>query len=102
MPAFLLRLFVFLALFLNVSFIVDLSHASEPAPKIVRIGYAIPVNYKGNPATIHKSGYTYEYLLMIASFNNWRYVYVYRPWSDLLEDLAAGRIDILDLSLIHI
>lgn len=96
MPAFLLRLFVFLALFLNVSFIVDLSHASEPAPKIVRIGYAIPVNYKGNPATIHKSGYTYEYLLMIAFFNNWRYVYVYRPWSDLLEDLAAGRIDILD------
>lgn len=96
MPAFLLRLFVLLSLFLNVSFIVDLSYAAEPAPKIVRIGYAIPKNYKGNPATIHKSGYTYEYMRMLASFNNWRYVYVYRTWSELLGDLAAGRIDILD------
>ena len=96
MPAFPLRLFVLLALVLNVSFIVDLSHAAEPAPKIVRIGYAIPKNYKGNPARIHKSGYTYEYMRMLASFNNWRYVYVYRTWSELLGDLAAGRIDIMD------
>lgn len=96
MPKFLFNILALISLVVNVFFVADFSYASEPAQKIVRIGYAIPVNYKGNPDTIHKSGYTYEYLLMIASFNNWRYVYVYRPWSDLLEDLAVGRIDILD------
>lgn len=96
MPKFLFNILALISLVVNIFFVADFSYASEPAQKIVRIGYAIPVNYKGNPDTIHKSGYTYEYLLMIASFNNWRYVYVYRPWSDLLEDLAVGRIDILD------
>lgn len=96
MPKFLFNILVLISLVVNVFFVADFSYASEPAQKIVRIGYAIPVNYKGNLDMIHKSGYTYEYLLMIASFNNWRYVYVYRPWSDLLEDLAVGRIDILD------
>lgn len=96
MPKFLFNILVLISLVVNVFFVADFSYASEPAQKIVRIGYAIPVNYKGNLDMIHKSDYTYEYLLMIASFNNWRYVYVYRPWSDLLEDLAVGRIDILD------
>lgn len=96
MPKFLFNILVLISLVVNVFFVADFSYASEPAQKIVRIGYAIPVNYKGNLDMIHKSGYTYEYLLMIASFNNWRYVYVYRPWSDLLEDLAVGRIDTLD------
>ena len=96
MPKFLFNILVLISLVVNVFFVADFSYASEPAQKIVRIGYAIPVNYKGNLDMIHKSGYTYEYLLMIASFNNWRYVYVYRPWSDLLEDLAVGRVDILD------
>lgn len=79
MPKFLFNILVLISLVVNVFFVADFSYASEPAQKIVRIGYAIPVNYKGNLDMIHKSGYTYEYLLMIASFNNWRYVYVYRP-----------------------
>lgn len=68
MPKFLFNILALISLVVNVFFVADFSYASEPAQKIVRIGYAIPVNYKGNPDTIHKSGYTYEYSLMIASF----------------------------------
>ena len=45
--------------------------------------------------TREKSGYSYEYMQEIAVHAGWRYTYVYGTFSELLEKLADGQIDIL-------
>ena len=42
-----------------------------------------------------RSGYGYEYQQRIATFTGWDYEYVEGSWSELLEKLMAGEIDLL-------
>ena len=42
-----------------------------------------------------RSGYGYEYQQRIATFTGWEYEYVEGSWSELLEMLMAGEIDLL-------
>ncbi|MGM9941445.1 MAG: diguanylate cyclase domain-containing protein [Bulleidia sp.] len=68
---------------------------SEP----VRVGYTIFENYQEGKDGEYKRGFGYEYLQRIAYSTGWTYEYVYGSFSELLEMLKRGEIDIMgDLS----
>lgn len=91
-----LRLFFMLLLCLLVI------SATLPAPvaratdseKTVRVGW-----YDSSYNTVdqfgRRSGYAYEYQLKIAAYTGWNYEYVNGSWSDLLQMLIDGRIDLM-------
>ena len=65
----------------------------------VRVGYAIFENYQEGRDGEYKRGFGYEYLQRIAYSTGWTYEYVYGSFSELLEMLKNGEIDIMgDLS----
>lgn len=69
--------------------------AEVPQEKVVRLGYSVPDRFLDHPEDMDKSGYTYDYLQMIADYSRWRYEYVYGSWSDMLKMLENGDIDVL-------
>ena len=65
----------------------------------VRVGYLIYPGYQEGEGDAPKSGYGYEYLQQIAYYAGWDYEYVNGSFSELLEMLRNGEIDIMgDLS----
>lgn len=74
--------------------------AAENRPlKKVRVGYLIYPGYQEGQGDSPKSGYGYEYLQQIAYYAGWEYEYVNGGFSELLEKLKKGEIDIMgDLS----
>lgn len=79
----------------------DSSSASAPSSssdsefgKVVRVGW-----YESSFNTIDKygrrSGYGYEYQLKIAAYTGWTYKYVEGSWSDLMQMLEKGEIDMM-------
>lgn len=65
----------------------------------VRVGYTIFENYQEGRDGEYKRGFGYEYLQRIAYSTGWTYEYVYGSFSELLEMLKNGQIDIMgDLS----
>ena len=62
--------------------------------KIVRVGW-----YDSTYNTVdeygRRSGYAYEYQLKVAAYNGWTYEYVKGSWSDLLQMLETGQIDLM-------
>lgn len=72
---------------------VALSADSER--KTVRLGYVLKNGfYTGLPGQ-HKDGLGYEYAQRIAYYTGWRYEYVYGSFSELLEKLKRGEIDVM-------
>lgn len=77
--------------------------ATAPAPatdtpsesKTVRVGYFTTRNFQEGGEDEHKRGAGYEYLQKIASLTGWNYEYVYAPFSECLEMLENGEIDLL-------
>ena len=85
----------FLSLFLIGMFPVRVYGEQEP----VRVGYTIFENYQEGADGEYKRGFGYEYLQRIAYSTGWTYEYVYGSFSQLLEMLKNGEIDIMgDLS----
>ena len=86
--ALLLCLFVMAA-----SLPAPVARATEPE-KTVRVGW-----YDSSYNTVdqygRRSGYAYEYQLKIAAYTGWTYEYVNGSWSDLLQMLIDGRIDLM-------
>ncbi len=72
-----------------------LSFASaESNPEIIRVGwYAAPFNQKDSFG--RRTGYAYEYQRKIAAYTGWKYEYVEGTWSELLQMLMDGRIDLM-------
>ena len=67
---------------------------AQAAETIVRVGwYESPFNQ--TDAYGRRSGYAYEYQQKIAALTGWKYEYVTGSWSDLLEMLKEGKIDLL-------
>ena len=62
--------------------------------RVVRIGWHEPpyfmIDQNGR-----KSGYSYEYQRKVAAYTRWEYDYVEGTWSELLEKLKKGEIDVL-------
>ena len=69
------------------------AHAADSG-KTVRVGW-----YDSSYNTVdqfgRRSGYAYEYQLKIAAYTGWNYEYVNGSWSDLLQLLIDGRIDLM-------
>lgn len=91
----LIRLFTLLLIFIACFCPVSRGWAEIPPEKVVRTGYTVPDAYLTHPEDMVKTGYTYDYLQMIASYNHWRYEYVYGSWSEQLKKLETGEIDAL-------
>ena len=61
---------------------------------IIRVGwYESPFN-RTDPLE-RRSGYAYDYQQKIAAYSGWTYEYVEGSWSDLLQMLSDGKIDLL-------
>lgn len=69
------------------------SYAEER--RVVRVGYESIEGYEEGLEGEHKSGFGYEYLQKISYYSGWDYEYVYGPFSELIEMLEKGEIDIL-------
>ena len=87
------------ALFMLVVFIAGFSvplsvSAEEKKGKTVRVGvheapFFITDKYG------RKSGYSYEYQRKISAYTGWTYEYVEGSWSELLDKLKKGEIDLM-------
>ena len=70
------------------------SSAEESSPKVVRVGwYDTPFNHKDQFG--RRTGYAYVYQRKIAAYTGWKYEYVEGTWSELMDMLREGRIDLL-------
>ena len=69
------------------------AHARQ-AGKVVRVGwYESPVSMKDENG--RRSGYDYVYEQKLAAYTGWTYEYVEGSWSDLLQMLKNGEIDMM-------
>ncbi len=70
--------------------------AAETEDKVVKVGYYENENFQEGAAEgAVKSGYAYEYYQKIATYNGWRYEYVYGSWSEIYDAFIKGDIDLL-------
>ncbi|MBQ0042950.1 MAG: GGDEF domain-containing protein [Lachnospiraceae bacterium] len=70
--------------------------AEETDAVVVKVGYYENENFQEGAAEgAVKTGYSYEYLQKIATYNGWRYEYVYGSWTEIYEAFTKGEIDIL-------
>ena len=68
--------------------------AEKPGEKIVRVGwYESSFNTKDSFG--RRSGYAYEYQMKIAAYTGWHYEYVVGSWTELLQMLTDGDIDLM-------
>ena len=66
----------------------------ETTDNVVRVGwYETPFNTTDQFG--RKSGYAYEYQRKIAAYTGWEYEYVEGSWSELLQKLVNGEIDLM-------
>ena len=70
------------------------TQASVPEKKTVRVGWYESAFHRTDGFG-RRSGYGYEYQQRIATYTGWEYEYVEGSWSELLEMLMAGEIDLL-------
>ncbi len=68
--------------------------AAEPEHKVVRVGwYEDAYNITGENG--ERSGYGYEFEQSVAAYTGWTYEYVKGGWSELLEMMTNGEIDLM-------
>ena len=65
-----------------------------PEEKIVRVGW-YDSSFNSMDPSSRRSGYAYEYQMKIAAYTGWRYEYVNGSWSELLQMLIDGEIDLM-------
>ena len=84
-----------LCMLLVLSLIVPLTaNAQKSNDKVVRVGWYESAFHRTDPFG-RRSGYGYEYQQRIATYTGWTYEYVEGSWSELLEKLIAGELDLL-------
>ena len=88
---------VLLCIVLALAFALPMTAYAQKADagdKTVRVGwYDSPFNLTDQFG--RRSGYAYEYQRKIAAYTGWNYEYVEGSWSELLQKLAAGEIDLM-------
>ena len=70
------------------------AYGAETGGKVVRVGWYESAFHRTDQFG-RRSGYGYEYQQRIATYTGWTYEYVEGSWSELLEKLIAGDIDLL-------
>ena len=86
-------LILMLLLMLEVTFSVAAVPSEENA-RVVRVGWH-EVPYFITDQYGRHSGYSYEYQRKVAAYTGWTYEYVEGSWSELLQMLKDGKIDLL-------
>ena len=85
----------FLCLLLSFAFVCSFAPTSfAKEQKTVRVGWYESA-FHSTDQFGRRSGYGYEYQQRIAIYTGWTYEYVEGSWSQLLEMLIAGEIDLL-------
>ena len=69
--------------------------AKETEDKVVRVAYVLADHFQEGGEGEPKSGYGYEYLKKISYYTGWKYEYVYGSFSELLEKLKNGEVDLM-------
>lgn len=88
-----LSLWLCLTLLLAVLLPVS-AFAAAPGKKVVRVGW-FESTFNMTDQNGRRSGYAYEYQQKIAAYTGWEYQYVTASWTQLLEMLKEGEIDLL-------
>ncbi|MBQ6347603.1 MAG: transporter substrate-binding domain-containing protein, partial [Clostridia bacterium] len=70
------------------------ARGAVPEEKVVRVGWYESAFHRTDQFG-RRSGYGYVYQQRVATFTGWTYEYVEGSWSELLEKLIAGEIDLL-------
>lgn len=83
-----------LILLLIMQAVIISANAQESEQKVVRVGWYESAFHRTDQFG-RRSGYGYEYQQRIAIYTGWNYEYVEGSWSELLEKLIAGEIDLL-------
>ena len=85
--------FVLSLVVLVVLVVPSIAYAQE-SHRVVRVGwFESPFNITDELG--RRSGYAYDYQQKIAAYTGWEYEYVSGSWSDLLQMLQEGKIDLL-------
>ena len=66
----------------------------QGAEKIVRVGW-YDSSFNTMDASRRRSGYAYEYQMKIAAYTGWKYEYINGSWSQLMQMLDEGEIDLM-------
>ena len=69
------------------------AHAEDEG-KTVRVGW-YESSFNTTDQYGRRSGYAYEYQLKLSAYTGWKYEYVNGSWSELLEMLDAGELDLM-------
>ena len=90
---------IFLCIFsvikvIEIPIVAENSQSSSTEQKVVRVGwYEDSYHITGQNGTL--SGYGYEFEQAVASYTGWKYEYVKGDFSELLDKLANGEIDMM-------
>ena len=85
-------IFLLLVLAVNISLLT--AYAQEPDQKVVRVGwYESSFCYRDQFG--RRAGIDYEYQYRISAYTGWSYEYVEDSWSNLLQMMINGEIDLL-------
>ena len=92
---------LFCMLFATLCLLTTVAAQAESEAKTVRVGwFESPFNHKDSFG--RRTGYSYEYQRKIAAYTGWKYQYVEGTWSELLQMLQQGRIDLMsDVSYVQ-
>lgn len=83
-----------LCLLLTVLLLPAAAGETETAEKVVRVGWYESA-FCSMDSLGRRSGYAYEYQIKIAAYTGWKYEYVEGSWSELLQMLIRGEIDLM-------
>ena len=83
-----------LCLVLVLTFIAPVGAHAQEDGKTVRVGW-YNSSYNTMDPSGRRSGYAYEYQLKLSCYTGWTYEYVEGSWSELLQMLENGEIDLM-------
>ena len=86
--------FVFSMLFAIPAAAAEQAAAKDTKPEVIRVGwYEDAYHITGENG--QRSGYGYEYEQAVAAYTGWKYEYVEGGWTELLDMLQNGEIDLM-------
>ena len=88
------RLVSFLICLLFAALFLMPAHAADSEAKVIRVGW-YESSFNRTDDAGRRTGYAYEYQMKIAGFTGWKYEYVRASWSELLQMLKDGTIDLM-------
>ena len=83
-----------LCLVMGLALLLTAAASAQGGGKTVRVGWHEEPYFMTDPYG-RSSGYTYEYQMKLSAYTGWRYEYVKGSWSELVQMLKDGDIDLL-------